>query len=1187
MEHDQQIDEELEAMNENFKNMLLDRDLTRKEQAMEVEEAARRLFEDYFDGSEATAAYLLQAIEYAKNALGVEGEDDMIVARRLNGLSGYMLEKYNLRGDPQDLLEAITFGMQAVDMAKSCPSARADYINYCIDLATTLFVLHQISGQRGPLDEGIRLCSVAIEEIVSNPEVLEVDAKNLSVFYNAKSTGLDYRYRLDKRPEDLRQAIDAAEKAISLFPERCGYYDRAATLYLWEYERGPEEEVSVLEKALSLQRQAVARLDGERTDGLIPAEESAKIKSNLSLLLSAKYSRLGLLSDLREAERYGREAVKNTEPKYPQYARRAQGLSSALHKLFEHTGSVPDLEESISLGERIISNSTFSSVIGDHSMQYNNQAIRLHSLFHVTGQLETLQMAIKYEQEAMSKAQTVEERVQARINLSSMFESRSQALGISEDLEESIRTLDTAIKEANPEQLGRALDVRASQLLRIYHRTGNMQQLNDAIQTQLAALRNTPEGHPLQASRLVEASSFSSLQYATSRDITFLNSAFKQAQDALVNLAPDHASNPVILFSLVRLNLLLYESTGKVETLSLALSDAKLVMSNTQSGDPILSSRLHTLGTILFRQYCLSNDPEDLRASEDSFMRAISHAPSPAIDRVLAGSFGAFMLCGTSSLNTLLSILRKTVELLPRLSPREMTRVDQQYILSNIPAISSLAASVSIQANESPAKALTLLEAGRGLMARISTELRTDLEDLKIAAKTLAEEYLDLREQLRNPSKPATTGETALDQFSQRLEISKILANKEDEIRRSVPGFERFLLPELADSFPQLVKCDTHAIVAFNVTRQQAHAFIVKRDAPPRCIELSGLEHDRLVDIEQRLHGSERITHGSLGSLHERNEVLRKDLHWLWENAVKPTLLELGFLTPGVPEISEVFPRVTWVTCGLVGLMPLHAAGLSWDKGSGENTASRVISSYIPSFNALKVSQEKASKVDQSLGHSAFLVSMPTTTGEQNLSVETTVQHIGVSLQETGAVVVEQPMPSKEAVIASLGSHSMAIFACHGRSDAKDPSNGGLLLADGADGLPERLTVHDIARIALPKAQLAYLEACSTAENSSKALREEVIHLASALQMAGFPHVVATIWAADNDSANIVAIFFFEHITAQIIAGEEGKVKAGPLDFALALHHAVGRLRDGRIGPRLRRNVWKNVTHWAPFIHMG
>jgi len=557
------------------------------------------------------------------------------------------------------------------------------------------------------------------------------------------------------------------------------------------------------------------------------------------------------------------------------------------------------------------------------------------------------------------------------------------------------------------------------------------------------------------------------------------------------------------------------------------------------------------------------------------------------LDRVLAGAFGAFLLSGLSSLSTLLTILRITIEILPKLSPREMIRADQQYLLSNIPAISSFAASLSIQAKESPAEALTLLEAGRALMARICTNLRYDLEDLTVAAPTLAKEYSDLRAQLRSPSNLVTTSGTVPDQFSQRLEVSEMLANKENEIRRSVPGFERFLLPELADSFPQLIKGDKHAIVAFNVTATQSHAFIVKRDCPPRCVQLSGLEHDRLIEIEERLHGSKRITHGSLGSFHERNEVLRKDLGWLWENAVRPILAELGFLTSGAPVSSDDLPRVTWVTCGLVGLMPLHSAGFSWDRGSRENTPSNVISSYVPSFNALKVSQERTSKVDHGLEHSAIIVSMPTTTGEQRLCVEDTVEQIGSDLRKARADAIVLPMPSKETVMAAIGDHSLAIFACHGRSDAKDPSNSCLLLADGVDGLPERLAVYDLASITLPKAQLAYLEACSTAENSSDALREEVIHLASTLQMVGFPHVIATAWAADNESANIVARFFFEHLTSQILAVRDGRAKAGPLDFALALHIAVGKLRDGQIGSRVRRNAWKNVTHWGSFIHMG
>jgi CHAT domain-containing protein len=48
----------------------------------------------------------------------------------------------------------------------------------------------------------------------------------------------------------------------------------------------------------------------------------------------------------------------------------------------------------------------------------------------------------------------------------------------------------------------------------------------------------------------------------------------------------------------------------------------------------------------------------------------------------------------------------------------------------------------------------------------------------------------------------------------------------------------------------------------------------------------------------------------------------------------------------------------------------------------------------------------------------------------------------------------------------------------------------------------------------LKGAKLAYLSACSTAENKIDQLADEVIHLASAFQVAGFRHVAGAMWVS-------------------------------------------------------------------------
>lgn len=46
----------------------------------------------------------------------------------------------------------------------------------------------------------------------------------------------------------------------------------------------------------------------------------------------------------------------------------------------------------------------------------------------------------------------------------------------------------------------------------------------------------------------------------------------------------------------------------------------------------------------------------------------------------------------------------------------------------------------------------------------------------------------------------------------------------------------------------------------------------------------------------------------------------------------------------------------------------------------------------------------------------------------------------------------------------------------------------------------------------LPNAQLAYLSACSTAEDKVMKFTVENIHIAAAFQLPGFPHVIGTLW---------------------------------------------------------------------------
>jgi hypothetical protein len=378
-------------------------------------------------------------------------------------------------------------------------------------------------------------------------------------------------------------------------------------------------------------------------------------------------------------------------------------------------------------------------------------------------------------------------------------------------------------------------------------------------------------------------------------------------------------------------------------------------------------------------------------------------------------------------------------------------------------------------------------------------------------------------------------------------------------------------------------------VVAFNITTQRSDAFIITHQGQVRSKPLRKLDRSRAKEASSHFVGPDRLTMGPISTFHERNEKLREDLGWLWDNAVKPVLVDLNFFSQdSVQRDPASLPRVTWVTTGIIGLLPLHASGRCWAAHSCENAAFHVVSSYAPTLRALNMSHQKTQTLKPSTLGKTVLLTMPKTTGWRDLNVEE-AKSVSSSASETGAERVDDmPLPSRSAAMARLDEASTVFFGCHGESDPINPSNSGLLLGDGADGLPEKLTVSDIAQLLLPRGFLAYLSACSMAENASEALMDEVIHLSSTLLSVGFPHVVASMWEADDQAAGFVARAFFQKLAEQFKQKVAGHLSATSLDVPLALHEAVAIVREGRIGGgRRRKNAGNNVTVWAPFIHIG
>jgi CHAT domain-containing protein len=162
-----------------------------------------------------------------------------------------------------------------------------------------------------------------------------------------------------------------------------------------------------------------------------------------------------------------------------------------------------------------------------------------------------------------------------------------------------------------------------------------------------------------------------------------------------------------------------------------------------------------------------------------------------------------------------------------------------------------------------------------------------------------------------------------------------------------------------------------------------------------------------------------------------------------------------------------------------------------------------------------------------------------------------------------------QRIPTRRTVMAALAGADIAHFACHADSDPAEPSRSRLVLHDHE---ADPLTVSALASVSLDRAQLAYLSACQTSRSAAARLTDESIHLTSAFQLIGYPHVIGTLWQIEDSSAARIASAFY------------ARLAAGPRPFATG--EAAMALRDVIRATRDAGHVARPLL-WAAHLHAG
>jgi CHAT domain-containing protein len=89
-------------------------------------------------------------------------------------------------------------------------------------------------------------------------------------------------------------------------------------------------------------------------------------------------------------------------------------------------------------------------------------------------------------------------------------------------------------------------------------------------------------------------------------------------------------------------------------------------------------------------------------------------------------------------------------------------------------------------------------------------------------------------------------------------------------------------------------------------------------------------------------------------------------------------------------------------------------------------------------------------------------------------------------------------------------------------------------------------------------------------------LLDEAIHLAETFQLVGYPRIIGSLWQLDDAHCSTVARRVYKELRTA-----DGNIDTSKC--ALALHHAIRRLRDENGKDRRL----ENVLSWAPFVYLG
>ena len=1078
--------------------------------------ALRDRFEVVRDPHDLTAA-----IEALERAVATTGSDQPV--RQAGNLAAALLDRYEITREETDLEHAIHVGLRAVETAGTASTMATDRAAALANLGAALFARFERRGGRTDLDSTLKAAEAAVT--CTGPA-----HPKRALYLSTLGTLRHTRYVQTGERADLNAAIAALSEAEPL--SRSHRVGRALCL------------------------------------------------SALGNSLFDRYRQLGDAADLKSAIVWHRAAVQLTPDGSADLPGRLSNLAVALAEQAERDPGSDAVEEALRLHDRAVrlageTDPHLASIVA-------NRGGAFLSRFSARGEVADCSAAVTAYRRALGLVSDHRlERARHLAQLGQSLRARHQATGSTVDLYEAVTVLRESVDAVAPEHPDRAMfcSYLAAALRNRHSWHGSAADLDEAIQWHEQAAASLPVGH-VGRTRLLASRAFAlRVRAERTRDPAEVTAAVEAAR-LVVETEPDTARQPDLLAALGSALALREDNVADItETINVRRKSSEL----TAPDDPHRGPRLADLASSLRARAKLASahaGDADLEEAHRLHLAAVEMTPAedPEYATVLSNLAGSFRdrfvrHHQRNDLHAALQLLRQAAELptapltrrvvaahtwgrlaadtgewvaaregyalaislLPAAVWRGVERVSQEQLLRDTPWLAAEAAACALNLDD-PVGAIDLLERGRTVLWNQRLETATDLDQLRALDAELADRMASARAVL-------DTAHAEMTNIPPRVDARIAAAADWDAAITELRA-----RPELADLFPgpapptAAIGLDGTVIV-LTVSRYRCDALFVDRNGT-RNYELTHLDLHELADHVAIYFGALATIVDSDATPADRQTAdvaLGDVLRWLWQT-VAATIIDK--IEPGT--------RVWWCPTGPFTYLPLHAAGQVPDK---------VISSYTPTIGSLLRAWSAPTDTEQRIlgvaaPYAPDLPPLPATPRELAGLARTLPPTISLTR-------LEGPSASRDAVRTALGEHTWAHLACHGEQNLADPSHAALALTDGL------LRITEIATRSGYHAEGAYLSACQTALGGVQ-LTDEVLHLAAALQYAGFRRVIATLWPIGDTRAQAVARSIYTTLVA---------------DGTFRPDLSAAAVRDVTL--TLRARFPRAPSQWAPYLHIG